>query len=351
MTEKLVRRHPHVFGDGGDGDRRPCRPRPRHAGQVRENWDAIKRTESPQGRSARRRAGDAARADVRAQASAPRSRRQRPRRSRARRSTELRARPRANAAQASRRGGRRTRRPRSRRATAPSASTTRSASCCSRRWSWRARSRSIPEIALERATSGSAPAERGRMSAIERVHARQILDSRGNPDRRGRGLAALGRTGRAAVPSGASTGEFEAVELRDGGERLGRQGRRDGGRRRQRRDRQARWSGLDASDQQALDRALIELDGTPNKARLGANAILGVSLAAAKAAADEAGPAALPLPRRRGRPRAARADDERAQRRRARRQPARLPGVHDRAGRRGSASRRRCGWASRSSTR
>ena len=101
----------------------------------------------------------------------------------------------------------------------------------------------------------------------------------------------------------------------------------------------------------AIDRTLIELDGTPNKARLGANAILGVSLAAAKAAAAEAG---MPLYRYLGgeaRARAAGADDERPQRRRARRQPRRLPGVHGRAGRAPSASPRRCGWAPRSSTR
>jgi len=100
-----------------------------------------------------------------------------------------------------------------------------------------------------------------------------------------------GASGRAAVPSGASTGEFEATELRDGGERWGGKGvsravgNVDG-------EIARAVTGIDAADQQALDRALIELDGTPNKSRLGANAILGVSLAAAHAQAAEQG---LPL--------------------------------------------------------
>jgi len=124
------------------------------------------------------------------------------------------------------------------------------------------------------------------MSAIEQVHARQIVDSRGNPTVEVEAALASGAWGRAAVPSGASTGEFEATELRDGG---------------------ARWlgkgvtsavanvnteiaeavRGRDAGNQAGLDRALIELDGTPTKSRLGANAILGVSLAVAHAAAAE----------------------------------------------------------------
>jgi enolase len=142
------------------------------------------------------------------------------------------------------------------------------------------------------------------VSAITGVHARQVLDSRGNPTVEVEVVA--GELGRAIVPSGASTGVHEAVELRDGG---------------------ATWNGkgvsiavanvngeiagavrgLDVRDQAGLDRALIELDGTPNKGRLGANAILGVSLAAAKSAAAAAvlplyewlrpnGPATLPVP-------------------------------------------------------
>jgi enolase len=126
------------------------------------------------------------------------------------------------------------------------------------------------------------------MSAIERVHARQILDSRGNPTVEVELALRSGATGRAAVPSGASTGEFEATELRDGGEHyLGKGVTKavdhvNG-------EIAKAIAGLDATDQAGLDRTLIELDGTPNKSRLGANAILGVSLAAAHAAAAEEG--------------------------------------------------------------
>jgi enolase len=126
------------------------------------------------------------------------------------------------------------------------------------------------------------------MSAIERVHARQILDSRGNPTVEVELALRSGATGRAAVPSGASTGEFEASELRDGGEHyLGKGVTKavdhvNG-------EIAKAIAGLDATDQAGLDRTLIELDGTPNKSRLGANAILGVSLAAAHAAAAEEG--------------------------------------------------------------
>ena len=129
------------------------------------------------------------------------------------------------------------------------------------------------------------------MSEIEAVHGRQIVDSRGNPTVEVDVVLASGAAGRAAVPSGASTGEFEAVELRDGGaawngKGVGRAVDHVKG------EIADRVHGLDAADQAAVDRAMIELDGTPNKARLGANAILGVSLAAAKAAAAEVG---LPL--------------------------------------------------------
>ena len=129
------------------------------------------------------------------------------------------------------------------------------------------------------------------MSGVERVHARQVLDSRGNPTVEVDVMLASGAAGRAAVPSGASTGEFEAVELRDGGEAWGGKGvaqavaNVNG-------ELAEAVRGLDAADQAGLDRTMVELDGTPNKGRLGANAILGVSLAAAKAAAAEAG---LPL--------------------------------------------------------
>jgi hypothetical protein len=124
------------------------------------------------------------------------------------------------------------------------------------------------------------------MSEIERVHARQVLDSRGNPTVEVELALRSGATGRAAVPSGASTGEFEATELRDGGDAfLGKGVTKAVGNVNGEIAESVR--GRDASDQRGLDRALIELDGTPNKSRLGANAILGVSLAAAHAAAAE----------------------------------------------------------------
>jgi len=124
------------------------------------------------------------------------------------------------------------------------------------------------------------------MSQIEHVHARQILDSRGNPTVEVELALRSGATGRAAVPSGASTGEFEATELRDGGDAYAGKGvmravaNVTG-------EIAAAIAGHDALDQAGLDRTLIDLDGTPSKSRLGANAILGVSLAAAHAAAAE----------------------------------------------------------------
>jgi enolase len=129
------------------------------------------------------------------------------------------------------------------------------------------------------------------MSQIDRVHARQILDSRGNPTVEVEIALRSGAHGHAAIPSGASTGEFEATELRDGGERWNGKGvsRAVAGVNGEIAD---AVRGLDAGDQSGLDKTLIELDGTPNKSRLGANAILGVSLAAAHAQAAEEG---LPL--------------------------------------------------------
>jgi enolase len=138
------------------------------------------------------------------------------------------------------------------------------------------------------------------VASIEAVGAREILDSRGNPTVEVEVLLDDGSFGRAAVPSGASTGQFEAVELRDGGDRylgkgvqkavdavIGKIG--------------PAIEGLDADDQRLVDQAMNQLDGTPNKASLGANAILGVSLAVAKAAAESAG---LPLYRYVGGPNA-----------------------------------------------
>jgi enolase len=124
------------------------------------------------------------------------------------------------------------------------------------------------------------------MSQIEHVHARQVLDSRGNPTVEVELSVRSGAWGRAIVPSGASTGEFEATELRDGGSDWNGKGvmravENVNG------EIATAVHGQDASSQAALDRMLITLDGTPNKSRLGANAILAVSLAAAYAAAAE----------------------------------------------------------------
>ena len=129
------------------------------------------------------------------------------------------------------------------------------------------------------------------MSIIINIHARQILDSRGNPTVEVDVITENGLLGRAAVPSGASTGEHEAVELRDGGDTFMGKGVR-----------QAvdnvnhilaeELVGMSVFEQNLIDKTMIELDGTPNKSKLGANAILGVSLAVAKAAAEELG---LPL--------------------------------------------------------
>jgi len=128
------------------------------------------------------------------------------------------------------------------------------------------------------------------MSQIERIKARRILDSRGNPTVEVDVHLRSGARGRAAVPSGASTGEFEATELRDGGAAWGGKGVEKAVAN-VNEEIAARVAGMEAGEQQALDDALIELDGTPNKSRLGANAILGVSLASAHAqAADEGQP-------------------------------------------------------------
>ena len=125
--------------------------------------------------------------------------------------------------------------------------------------------------------------------AIEDIYAREILDSRGNPTVEVEVLLSGGATGRAGVPSGASTGTREALELRDGDrKRYGGKGvtkavaNVNG-------EISRELSGADARDQRLVDRVLIELDGTPNKSRLGANAILGVSLAVARAAAEASG--------------------------------------------------------------
>ena len=138
------------------------------------------------------------------------------------------------------------------------------------------------------------------MASIEAVGAREILDSRGNPTVEVEVDLDDGAMGRAAVPSGASTGQFEAVELRDGSDRYGGRGVEKAvlavedqiG---------PQLFGMEASEQRLVDQTMIDLDATPNKAQLGANAILGVSLAVAKAAADSAD---LPLFRYLGGPNA-----------------------------------------------
>ncbi len=126
------------------------------------------------------------------------------------------------------------------------------------------------------------------MPEIAEVTGRQIVDSRGNPTVEAEVVLESGARGWAAVPSGASTGEFEAVELRDGGEAWAGKGVTKAV---QNIDDEIERAlvGLDPRDQSAVDQAMIDLDGTPNKGRLGANAILGVSLAVADAAAAEAG--------------------------------------------------------------
>ena len=175
------------------------------------------------------------------------------------------------------------------------------------------------------------------MTAIVNVVAREILDSRGNPTVEVDVVLEDGSMGRAAVPSGASTGTREAVELRDGDKgRFGGKGVLKAVEA-VNRDIFDAVSGLDAEDQLKIDETMIALDGTPNKSRLGANAILGVSLAVAKAAAEAFGPAALPLCRRDDGAGLADAADEYRQWRRACRQSDRFPGVHDPAGRRALA--------------
>jgi len=124
------------------------------------------------------------------------------------------------------------------------------------------------------------------MSIIEHLHAREIIDSRGNPTVEVEVMLTSGAAGRAAVPSGASTGQFEAVELRDGGNRYGGKGVL-GAVGHVLDEIAEAIVGLDAADQRQVDRIMCDLDGTDNKGRLGANAILGVSLALAKAAADD----------------------------------------------------------------
>ena len=158
------------------------------------------------------------------------------------------------------------------------------------------------------------------LTQIQEIHAREVLDSRGNPTVEAEVTLIGGVGGRAAVPSGASTGEHEAVELRDGDKKryvgkgvLKAVDNVNG-------EIAKALAKMDAADQRALDQRMVELDGTENKGRLGANAILAVSMAAARASAAAFG---LPLYRYLGgsrRQHFADADDEHSQRRRSRRQ-------------------------------
>src|SRR6266516_3323432 len=126
------------------------------------------------------------------------------------------------------------------------------------------------------------------MASIDAIHARQILDSRGNPTIEVEVMLDDGAAGRAAVPSGASTGAFEAVEKRDGASEYGGKGVQ-GAIATVLETIQPQLVGHDADDQRIIDFTMIDMDGTPDKSRLGANAILGVSLAVAKAAAESSG--------------------------------------------------------------
>ena len=156
------------------------------------------------------------------------------------------------------------------------------------------------------------------MSSIDFIVARQILDSRGNPTLEADVILDDGIMGRAAVPSGASTGEHEAVELRDDDKKIylgkGVLKAVDNVNTKI----APELIGLDPRDQEAIDQLMIELDGTPNKAKLGANAMLAVSLAVAKAAAKSSGVAAVSVPGWTGRQDAAGTDDEHSQRWQAR---------------------------------
>jgi enolase len=189
------------------------------------------------------------------------------------------------------------------------------------------------------------------MSAIVDIVGREILDSRGNPTVECDVLLESGTMGRAAVPSGASTGSREAIELRDGDKSryLGK------GVLKAVEHINTEISeavlGLDASEQAFLDKTLIDLDGTDNKSRLGANAMLAVSMAVARAAAEESG---LPLYRYfggMGRMQMPVPDDERHQRWRARQQQPGYARVHDHPGGRTQFSAKPCVTAPKCSTR
>ena len=189
------------------------------------------------------------------------------------------------------------------------------------------------------------------MASIDAVGAREILDSRGNPTVEVEVALDDGTIARAAVPSGASTGQFEAVELRDGDKQaLRRQGRREGRPRRARRDRPGpgRLRGQRAAPRRpGADRPRRHAEQVPARRQRDPRRLAGGG--AGRRRVGRA--AAVPLRRRPERPPAAGADDEHPQRRRPRRHRRRRPGVHGRADRRARPSARRCGGARRSTTR
>ena len=296
MTAKLIRRHPHVFGD----------VEAESAGEVLSNWSEIKRVGArwrALRRAARDTAGDALRqeaADARRAGGA--SRRRAGARGRGR--GELRAR---------RRRAVRRRRQRSQELGVD------------------------PELALRAAATRfreDIEADCGLMTDghDRTIHARQILDSRGNPTVEVEVVLDSGARGRAAVPSGASTGEFEATELRDGGEAWGGKGVSRAVAERQRDDRRGargRQRGRPVGDRPHADRARRDAEQVAARRQRDPR-----RLARRRTrCGGRCGRAALPLSRRRGRARAAGAVDERPQRRRARRQQGRFPGVHGRPGR------------------
>ena len=180
---------------------------------------------------------------------------------------------------------------------------------------------------------------------IEKIHAREILDSRGNPTVEVEVYTPFS-IGVACVPSGASTGTHEALELRDKDKRYGGKGV-------QKAVKNVNVTiakklvGMEATRQRELDMTMIELDGTENKSKLGANAILGVSMAAARASADALEIPLYPVPWRSKYVQAAGPDDERDQRGQACRQRAGDPGVPDAAGQALTRTTKACEWASR----
>ena len=188
------------------------------------------------------------------------------------------------------------------------------------------------------------------ITQIQEIQAREIIDSRGNPTVEAEVTLADGTRGRPRSPAALPPANTKPSSCATATRALPRQRRAEGRRKCERRNRRSpRRHGR--RDQRAIDQKMIDLDGTENKGRLGANAILAVSMAAARAAAATLRPAALSLPRRRRRKHSAHADDEHPQRRRARRQQRGLPGIHGHAGRRAESFPKRCAGASKSSTR